>query len=46
MELDHELVLKIQQLLDGKEWEIHTLDDIAALLVAYGYEVRDPDDAV
>lgn len=44
--LDHELVLKIQDLLNGKEWDTDTLDNIAALLVAYGYEVRDPGDAL
>ena len=38
---DHELVLAIQELLDGVEWNADTLDEIAGLLQANGYKVRD-----
>ena len=41
---DNEIVLAIEELLDGTEWTPDTLDQIAALLQANGYRVRDLDD--
>lgn len=38
---DHEIVLEIQQLLDGTEWQASLLEDIARLLTDAGYRVRD-----
>lgn len=39
---DHEIVLAIQELLDGVEWSPDTLERIAGLLQFNGYKVRDP----
>ena len=39
------LLLRIQELLDGVEWSPDTLDEIAELLRANGYRVRDLDDS-
>ena len=41
---DHDLLLEIQQLLDGVEWTPDTLDSIAALMIASGYRIRDLED--
>ncbi len=41
---DHELVLEIQQLMDGVEWSADTLDAIAQLLISNGYRIRDMND--
>jgi hypothetical protein len=38
---DHEIVLAIQDLMDGVEWTLDTLDIIAMLLDENGYRVRD-----
>lgn len=42
---DHEIVLAIQEELDGSEWTSATLDRIATLLIDNGYRVRDLADA-
>lgn len=41
---DHQIVLAIQELLDGTTWEADTLEEIASLLRSNGYRVRDADD--
>ena len=41
---DHELLLSIQELLDGVEWAPDTLDCIASLMIQSGYRIRDVDD--
>lgn len=41
---DHELLLAIHALLDGKDWTSDTLGEIAALLDAAGYPIRDVND--
>lgn len=41
---DSDIVLAIQELLDGVEWTPSTLDKIAELLIANGYRIRDLDD--
>jgi hypothetical protein len=41
---DHEIVLKIQELMDGVEWTPETLDEIAELLNNNGYKVKDIDE--
>jgi hypothetical protein len=41
---DHDLLLNIQELLDGVEWTPTTLDTIADLLRESGYRVRDKND--
>ena len=38
---DHDLVLTIQEMLDGAEWSADTLDAIANLLILSGYRLRD-----
>jgi len=38
---DHEIVLAIQQMLDGTEWQASLVNDIAQLLSDAGYAVRD-----
>lgn len=35
----------IAEMLDGKEWSVETLDEIADVLRAAGYQVRDVDEA-
>jgi hypothetical protein len=40
---DHDLLLAIQELLDGVEWTPRTLDQIADLMTANGYEIRGTD---
>lgn len=40
---DHEIVLRIQELLDGVEWTPSTLDEIAGVLSDNGYAVHDLD---
>lgn len=40
---DHEIVLRIQELLDGVEWTPATLDEIAQVLSDNGYTIRDLD---
>ena len=42
---DNEILLAIQQEMDGVEWSPDTLDAIAQLLNANGYAVADLDDA-
>ncbi len=37
---DHEIVLAIQELLDGTEWSADTLECIAGLLQSNGYVIR------
>ena len=41
---DHELLLSIQERLDGVVWSPDTLEDIAKLMVKSGYRIRDKDD--
>jgi hypothetical protein len=41
---DVDLLMAIQELLDGVEWDSDTLEDIATLLNDNGYQVRDPND--
>lgn len=41
---DHDIVLAIQDLMDGAEWSTDTLEDIASILTANGYRIRDIDD--
>jgi len=41
---DVDLLMAIQQLLDGVEWDSNTLEHIATLLDDNGYTVRDPND--
>jgi hypothetical protein len=40
---DHELVLAIQDLMDGTAWDADTLQEIARLLVSMGYQLHDLD---
>jgi hypothetical protein len=42
---DHDLLLSIQELLDGTSWTPATLDLIADLLNQNGYRIRDFNDA-
>lgn len=39
---DAELIQEIVNLLSGKEWDVDTLDVIAALLTARGYAIEAP----
>jgi hypothetical protein len=39
-----ELLLAIQELLDGVEWSADTLDAIAQLMTKGGYRIRDLND--
>lgn len=41
---DHDLLLAIQELLDGTEWNADTLEAIATLMVDSGWRIRDLDD--
>jgi hypothetical protein len=41
---DHDLLLTIQELLDGVEWTADTVDTIARLMAESGYRIRDLDD--
>ena len=41
---DHELILAIQEILDGTSWDSGTAAEIATLLVESGYRVRDCDE--
>jgi hypothetical protein len=41
---DHDILLAIQELLDGVEWKVDMLDEIARLLSDNGYRVRDIDE--
>lgn len=38
---DHETLLAIRDQLDGVEWSTRTLDEIAAILIEAGYQIRD-----
>lgn len=38
---DHDIILRIQELMDGQEWSAETLEEIAELLREAGYRVRD-----
>jgi hypothetical protein len=40
---DHDLLLAIQELLDGVEWTPSTLDQIADLMTANEYEIHSID---
>ena len=40
---DHDILLTIQDLLDGVEWSTDTLSQIADLLSSNGYLIRDID---
>lgn len=40
---DHDLLLAIQELLDGVEWSPDTLDQIAELMNGSGWVIRDCD---
>lgn len=45
LDLEPDLVLRaIARLLDGTEWEPETLEQIAEIVRAAGFEIRDPDD--
>lgn len=41
---DHDAMLAIQREVDGVEWTPDTLDRIAEILRAAGYQVRDPEE--
>jgi hypothetical protein len=41
---DSDLLLQIQELLDGVEWTPDTLENIAWLMNEHGYRIRDRDD--
>lgn len=41
---DHDLLLAIQELLDGQEWTADTLGEIAEMMKASGYRIRDLED--
>ena len=41
---EHDLLLAIQERLDGVEWSSQTLEEIADLMVKSGYRIRDLDD--
>jgi hypothetical protein len=41
---DHDLLLAIQNRLDGIEWSSDTLEEIAQLMVNSGYRIRDSGD--
>jgi len=43
---DHDLLLAIQEELDGVEWTPDTLQTVAALLTSNGYTVRDLGEAL
>lgn len=33
---------EIAEILDGKEWTVEMLDEIAVILIREGYEIREP----
>ena len=39
---DHNVLLKIQKLLDAKEWDADTLDAIAHIMRDAGFRIREP----
>jgi hypothetical protein len=41
---DHDLLLAIQELLDGVEWTCETVETIAEMMVESGYRIRDKND--
>ena len=41
---DHELLLAIQELMDGVEWNADTLDEIGKLMDDNGYRLRNLED--
>jgi hypothetical protein len=41
---DHDAMLAIQECLDGTEWNSNTLEEVAAIMTAAGYKIRDLDD--
>jgi hypothetical protein len=41
---EYEILLAIQDLLDGQEWTPDTLEEIANLMIRSGYRIRDLDD--
>lgn len=40
---DHEIIQEILRILDGKQWTVDMLDDIAGLLNSNGYTIREPE---
>jgi hypothetical protein len=40
---DHEIILAIQDLMDGTAWDSSTMNDICQLLVNNGYAIHDLD---
>lgn len=38
---DHDALLQIQEIMSAVSWSPDTLDDIAAVMVAAGYEIED-----
>jgi hypothetical protein len=43
---DHDIVLTIQEIMDGCEWTSDTMSLIADLLTENGYRIRDLDDTI
>lgn len=41
---EKEIVEHIHKIMDGEDWRIEMLDEIADLLTENGYVVRDPED--
>lgn len=38
----HDVLAEIARVLDGKEWDADTPDEIARIVRAQGFEIRDP----
>lgn len=43
---DHDLLLAIQELLDGTEWSADTIEQVALLMEQNGYHISDFDGPV
>jgi hypothetical protein len=41
---DHDAMLAIQELLDGKVWDADAIDRVALIMIEAGYKIRDTDD--
>lgn len=41
---DHELLLAIQELLSGQQWDADTLQEVVELMIAEGYSIEDTTD--
>ena len=41
---DHDAMLKIQELLDGVEWQTITIEHVAEVMINAGYRIRDLND--